>query len=251
MYLDVNGHGGGGSGGRRIGSLPPIRRPEVGAVGIGCEVVIRSVRAAGEREVELPKELQGEPGDHVITIVGAEGMGPQRVTTRTPLGRALLGHRVGDVVTVRTQARTLAYEVLAIEVPRLTVGTEAGLAEQVDAAVLKIAPVKGPGSSPGAGTTLDTDLVNGEADALHSRFVQLGDVVDVRDGELEESWRVVPHPEADATRRWISDESPLGRALLGRRAGEVVSVRPPAVHGVLRPAWPVTILAVKSVQLPA
>lgn len=83
------------------------------------------------------------------------------------------------------------------------------------------------------------------------RPVQLGDVVDVRDGELEEWWRVVPDGQADAMRRWISDKSPLGLALLGHHAGEVVTVRPPAVNGVRGQAWPVTILAITPAGVPA
>jgi transcription elongation GreA/GreB family factor len=81
--------------------------------------------------------------------------------------------------------------------------------------------------------------------------VQLGDVVDVQDGQLREWWRIVPHVEADAVRRWISDESPLGEALLGHHVGEVVSVRPLAVRGVRAPAWPVRILAVRAAGIPA
>jgi transcription elongation GreA/GreB family factor len=83
------------------------------------------------------------------------------------------------------------------------------------------------------------------------RPVQLGDVVDVRDGELEEWWRVVPDGQADAMRRWISDKSALGLALLGHRAGEVVTVRPPAVNGVRGRPWPVTILAITPAGVPA
>jgi len=130
-----------------------------GAVGVGCEVLIRSVRPEGQREVELPLGLQSEIGDQVITVVAdTDEMGLYRVTTRTPLGRALLGHRVGDVVSVRTQACVVSYEVVAVDAPTAAMSADAGLAEQVDAAVLKIAPVEGPGSSPGAGTTLDPGL---------------------------------------------------------------------------------------------
>jgi transcription elongation factor GreA len=80
------------------------------------------------------------------------------------------------------------------------------------------------------------------------RVVQLGDVVDVRDGELQEWWRIVTHVDADAARRLISEESPLGRALLGHRPGEVVSVRAPGAPGTARP---VTILAVTPAGLSA
>jgi transcription elongation factor GreB len=72
------------------------------------------------------------------------------------------------------------------------------------------------------------------------RVAHVGDVVHVQDGELEEWWRIVPPEEADAARRFISEETPMARALLGHRAGDVVSVRAP---GAPR-GWPVTILAV-------
>jgi transcription elongation GreA/GreB family factor len=71
--------------------------------------------------------------------------------------------------------------------------------------------------------------------------VEVGDVVDVQDGELREWWRIVPHHEADAMRRRIPENSSLGRALLGHEVGEVVRVRAPE-----EPAGrAVTILAVQ------
>jgi transcription elongation GreA/GreB family factor len=210
-----------------------------GAVGIGCEVLIRSFRPEGERAVELPAGLRGASAEQVVAI--AEEMGVYKLTTRTPMGWALLGARVGDVVSVRSQACTVRFEVLAIAAPATRMVVDARVAELADAAVLKTAPEKVPGSNPGAGTiTLDA-----------GRAVQLGDVVDVRDGELEEWWRVVPDGQADAIRRWISEKSALGLALLGHHAGEVVTVRPPAVHGEGGAAWPVTILAVTAAGVPA
>jgi transcription elongation GreA/GreB family factor len=72
------------------------------------------------------------------------------------------------------------------------------------------------------------------------RVVRIGSWVQIRDGEIEEGWRIVVAIEADAARRLISEEASLARALLGHAAGEVVSVRGP--HGV---RWPVTILSVE------
>ncbi len=64
--------------------------------------------------------------------------------------------------------------------------------------------------------------------------VRLGSrVTVVEDGEeTPETFRLVGPAEADPTNGHISYESPLGRALLGHRAGEVVTVRAPA--GTLR-----------------
>jgi len=64
--------------------------------------------------------------------------------------------------------------------------------------------------------------------------VRLGSrVTVVEDGEEEpETFRLVGPAEADPTNGHISYESPLGRALLGHRVGDVVAVEAPA--GVLR-----------------
>jgi transcription elongation GreA/GreB family factor len=70
--------------------------------------------------------------------------------------------------------------------------------------------------------------------------VRIGDVVHVRDGRLEEWWRIVPSDMADALRRWMSAETPMARALLGHRAGETVRVDRPGGRA------PVTILDVES-----
>ncbi len=64
--------------------------------------------------------------------------------------------------------------------------------------------------------------------------VTIGSLVRVRDlgtGEETEYW-IVGSAEADPLQARISNESPVGRALLGRRPGEVVEVQVPA--GVLR-----------------
>ena len=55
--------------------------------------------------------------------------------------------------------------------------------------------------------------------------VTVGSWVTVRDGEREEAWRVVDTAEADLSKRLISREAPLARALLGHGPGDVVRVR--------------------------
>jgi hypothetical protein len=60
-----------------------------------------------------------------------------------------------------------------------------------------------------------------------SRPVRVGSTVRVREGESEETWRVVGCEEADPMRGCISEDSPLGRSLLGHVAGDVVTVRGP------------------------
>ncbi len=56
-------------------------------------------------------------------------------------------------------------------------------------------------------------------------------VEDMEDGSKEE-YHIVGSQEADPYQRRISDESPFGKALLGKKAGEIASVEAPA--GVLQ-----------------
>lgn len=61
-----------------------------------------------------------------------------------------------------------------------------------------------------------------------SDTVQLGSHVTVCDAEGETSvYYIVGSTEADPMNGRISNESPVGRALLGRRVGDVVTVRTP------------------------
>jgi len=59
--------------------------------------------------------------------------------------------------------------------------------------------------------------------------VGIGSVVTVRDLDLEEEWelQIVGSVESDPEHDRISDESPVGQALLGHRIGDVVSVAVP------------------------
>ena len=59
-------------------------------------------------------------------------------------------------------------------------------------------------------------------------YVRLGSRVSVRDeaGDTE-SYEMVGSQEADPRKRLISNESPIGRALLGRRPGDEVTVVAP------------------------
>jgi transcription elongation GreA/GreB family factor len=68
--------------------------------------------------------------------------------------------------------------------------------------------------------------------------VRVGSWVRIRDGELEEGWRIVPHLEADTARGLISENCPLAKALLGCRVGEQVPVYGPGGRR------PVTLLSV-------
>jgi len=58
--------------------------------------------------------------------------------------------------------------------------------------------------------------------------VTLGSVVKVLDEDFEETYEIVGSQEANPRMGRISDDSPVGRALHGHRAGDVVSVNAPA-----------------------
>ena len=59
--------------------------------------------------------------------------------------------------------------------------------------------------------------------------VRVGSTVVVRDNEGEEErWTIVGRAEADASQGRISNESPVGGALLGKRTGETLEIATPA-----------------------
>lgn len=58
--------------------------------------------------------------------------------------------------------------------------------------------------------------------------VQLGSKVQLRNDGKTKSFRVVGTVEADPLNGKISDESPIGKALMGKRVGEEVEIHTPA-----------------------
>lgn len=64
--------------------------------------------------------------------------------------------------------------------------------------------------------------------ASHSNSIKLGSKVKVNTGKDKEEFTVVGEWEADPKERKISHESPLGKALLGKKVGEKVEVEAPA-----------------------
>ena len=69
----------------------------------------------------------------------------------------------------------------------------------------------------------DGDMANQEG------IIVVGSIVQVRDIELDEvdEYRLVGTVEADPMNNRISNESPVGRALLGHKAGEIIEVEAP------------------------
>jgi transcription elongation factor GreA len=68
-----------------------------------------------------------------------------------------------------------------------------------------------------------------EADDLSTDVVQVGSVVHVKDEKTGQSAKyvIVGSSEAKPAENKLSNESPVGRALLGHKRGEIVSVQVP------------------------
>jgi transcription elongation factor GreA len=58
--------------------------------------------------------------------------------------------------------------------------------------------------------------------------VNIGCTVILEDADKELSYRIVGSTEADPTKGYISNESPIGKALLGKKTGDLVEVSVPA-----------------------
>lgn len=69
-----------------------------------------------------------------------------------------------------------------------------------------------------------------EDDVQQEGVISVGSLVKVKDIEFDEinEYRLVGTVEADPMNNRISNESPVGRALLGHRVGEVIDVEVPA-----------------------
>lgn len=62
----------------------------------------------------------------------------------------------------------------------------------------------------------------------HSNTIKLGSTVKVHTGSDNEEFTVVGEWEADPKDKKISHESPLGKALIGKKVGDTVEVEAPA-----------------------
>ena len=69
-----------------------------------------------------------------------------------------------------------------------------------------------------------------EDDVQQEGVISVGSLVKVKDIEFDEisEYRLVGTVEADPMNNRISNESPVGRALLGHKAGEIIDVEVPA-----------------------
>jgi transcription elongation factor GreA len=64
---------------------------------------------------------------------------------------------------------------------------------------------------------------------VDSNTVNIGTTVRILDMEFgeEEEYHIVGSAEADADKKRISNESPVGQALIGKRVGEIAEVASP------------------------
>jgi len=69
-----------------------------------------------------------------------------------------------------------------------------------------------------------------DEDEIDTNTISLGSKVVIKDIELDEEFEyyIVGSTEADPSQMKISDESPLGKALLGHKVGDEVQVEAPA-----------------------
>ena len=79
---------------------------------------------------------------------------------------------------------------------------------------------------------LETMLRNAvviDEDALDTETVNIGAVVTLHNGSLKSrtTYHIVGSAEADPAHGRISNESPVGRAILGHRVGDIVDIKTP------------------------
>lgn len=76
----------------------------------------------------------------------------------------------------------------------------------------------------------NVEVVDMEADAHNADKVGFGLTVKLRDNEFDDEleFKIVGATEANSLKGTISNESPLGKALMGSKKGDVVKVEAPA-----------------------
>ena len=89
----------------------------VGSGPAGQKAAIQGAKA-GKRVVLIEQEAQAKKQ---YTLVGQDeaDLKFSRISVQSPVGRALIGKRVGDVVEVTTPAKVVEYEVMEIRFEEL------------------------------------------------------------------------------------------------------------------------------------
>jgi len=73
-----------------------------GTVEIGCIVTIRDVEYGDEESYSIVGSTEVDPGNG-------------RISLKSPIGHALMGHRVGDIVEVQTPSGVAEFEITEIQ----------------------------------------------------------------------------------------------------------------------------------------
>ena len=89
----------------QVGSVRVVAPARDGVAGVGTSVRVRDSATGQVTEYELVGAVE-------------TGVGNGRVSLAAPVGRALFGHRQGEVVEVATPSGTIELEVLAVRVDR-------------------------------------------------------------------------------------------------------------------------------------
>lgn len=71
------------------------------AVDIGCKVTIRDVEYGDEETYTIVGSTEVDPGNG-------------RISYKSPIGHALMGHRIGDMVAVEAPAGSVEFEIVKI-----------------------------------------------------------------------------------------------------------------------------------------
>ncbi|MBN1289019.1 MAG: transcription elongation factor GreA [Actinobacteria bacterium] len=78
------------------------RQVKTKEVGIGSLVEIRAVGSGRKQEYRLVGSAEANPENHMISY-------------ESPVGRAIMGHQVGDTVLVEAPAGTVKYKIVSIK----------------------------------------------------------------------------------------------------------------------------------------
>jgi transcription elongation factor GreA len=79
--------------------IVPDETGETDSIGLGSVVMVRDLETEDEWEYTLVDALQADPVN-------------DRISVQSPVGQALMGKRIGDVVDVKIPAGTARYEIL-------------------------------------------------------------------------------------------------------------------------------------------
>ena len=78
--------------------------------------IIKQPKNKGRVELGNTVELKNKSGDKTFTIVGSVEADPLsgKISDESPIGKALLGKKIGDAVEIKTPAATTTYTIASI-----------------------------------------------------------------------------------------------------------------------------------------